>query len=265
MFLAVVIVRSAAVAGSFYPGTPQALEEEVDDLLAEAIPREGRPKALVAPHAGYCYSGPIAASAYAQLRDPLPNRVVLIGPAHHEPILGLALPGAEALDTPLGRVPVDLAAVEELLKLSCVGSSRSAHALEHSLEVHLPFLQRVLPPFTIIPLLIGRASTEEVALVIDSLWGGEETLVIVSTDLSHYLPYRLAQATDAETAQAILEGRPEISSPCACGAPGLRGLLQVARRRRLTITQLDLRNSGDTSGDKSRVVGYGAFAFYEGT
>jgi AmmeMemoRadiSam system protein B len=256
-------LRPAAVAGSFYPGQRRALEAEVDELLGSTNRLDGRPKALVVPHAGYVYSGPVAASAYAQLRAPLPTRVVLLGPAHFEPLRGLALPGVDAFATPLGDVPVDAAAEASLAPLSCVVTSAAAHAREHSLEVQLPFLQRVLPAFTLVPLVVGQASAEEVASVLETLWGGAETLIVISTDLSHYLPYELARSVDQATARSILASEGTLAPDQACGAAGLRGLLQVARRRDLAIAQLDLRNSGDTAGDRSRVVGYGAFACYE--
>ena len=218
----------------------------------------------MAPHAGYVYSGPIAASAYAQLRDPLPTRVVLLGPAHYEAVGGLALPGATAFATPLGEVPLDQAGLDLVAGCPGVTSAPSAHVREHSLEVQLPFLQRVLPPFTLVPLAVGQARVEDVARVLDLLWGGAETLVVISTDLSHYLPYELARAADAATARAVLAFDGGFPPSGACGAEGLRGLLRIARQRQLRVTQLDLRSSGDTAGGLERVVGYGAFAFYEG-
>lgn len=257
-------VRSAAVAGSFYPGQRRALESDLDRMLTLATRRNGRPKALVVPHAGYIYSGPVAASAYRQVREPFPTRVVLLGPAHFEPVRGLALPGTGAFATPLGEVPIDPTAVTDLSALPDVGVSPAAHAREHSLEVQLPFLQRILPSFTLAPLVVGHAQAEEVARVLELLWGGDETLVVISTDLSHYLPYGHAQTVDRATARSILSCDPGIAPEQACGCGALLGLLQVARRRKLSVVQLDLRNSGDTAGDPARVVGYGAFAFYEG-
>ena len=257
-------VRPAAVAGSFYPGPRRTLEASVDRMLQVPQRREGRPKALVAPHAGYVYSGPIAASAYAQLREPLPTRVVLLGPAHFELVRGLALPACDALETPLGTIPVDAAGVAALAGLRCVVQSAAAHRREHSLEVQLPFLQRVLPQFSLVPLAVGHASDDEEAQVLDALWGGPETLIVISTDLSHYLPYAEARQIDGETARAVVACDPQLASEQACGSVGLRGFLQVAKRRGLRAELLDLRNSGDTAGDKGSVVGYGAFAFYEG-
>lgn len=256
-------VRPPAVAGTFYPGLRKTLLASVDELLHAAKPKGARPKALVVPHAGYVYSGPIAASAYAQLQAPWPTRVVLLGPSHFEPLHGLALPGCTAFETPLGVVPVDTLAKAVLQDLPFVVESSEAHAHEHSLEVQLPFLQRVLAAFSVVPLAVGRASVEQVAQVLKLLWGGDETLIVISTDLSHYLPYAKAQEIDARTARLILAADASLGDDQACGASGLRGLLTVAKNRGLRAAQLDLRNSGDTAYDRSRVVGYGAFAFYE--
>jgi hypothetical protein len=263
-------VRPAAVAGLFYPGDPAELAGEVDRLLAGAPPAKtaqggALPRALIVPHAGYRYSGPIAASAYALLRDagPRVRRIVLLGPSHFVALRGLALPDAAALETPLGQVPVDLDAAERASKLPEVTSFAPAHAREHSLEVQLPFLQRVLPGVPVVPLVVGRAAPEAVARVIEALWDEPGTLVLVSSDLSHYLPWEVARGVDGDTAQRIVALDERIESEEACGSTGIRGLLVAARRRGLTARQLDLRNSGDTAGDKRRVVGYGAFAFEE--
>jgi AmmeMemoRadiSam system protein B len=259
--------RRPAVAGLFYPADRHALEDALDRMLATASTKRTRaPKAIIAPHAGYIYSGPIAASAYASIA-PLRGRVkrvVLLGPTHRVAVRGLALPGCAWFETPLGRVEIDAAAVATLRALPQVVTSAAAHAQEHSLEVHLPFLQRVLGDFTLVPLAVGQATPEEVAAVLDALWGGEETLIVVSSDLSHYLPYARAQSTDRATAHAIVELRTDIDHACACGATPVTGLAHAAQRRGLSAELLDLRNSGDTAGDKARVVGYGAFAFYEG-
>ena len=258
--------RPPAVAGMFYPGDPATLARDVDDALAGAHPLAGAaPKALIAPHAGYVYSGPIAASAYAAL-EPVRNsirRVVLLGPCHRVAVRGLALPSADAFDTPLGRVPVDREAVAALAGLPQVVVSGAAHAQEHSLEVQLPFLQRMLREFAIVPLAVGDASADEVADVLDRLWGGPETLVLISSDLSHYHRYDDAVRIDRATAAAIVALDPSLDHEQACGATPIAGLLTVARRRGLTAALLDLRNSGDTAGDRSRVVGYAAFAFFE--
>jgi AmmeMemoRadiSam system protein B len=260
-------VRPAAVAGMFYPGNAAVLAHDIGVLLAEgeAHAPQLSPKVLIAPHAGYIYSGPVAASAYALLK-PLAariRRVVLLGPTHRVAVRGLALPGAEAFATPLGQVRIDTGAVQEIAALPQVTVSPQAHALEHSLEVHLPFLQSVLTDFRLLPLAVGMASAEEVAEVLETLWGGEETLVVISSDLSHYLPYDTARQVDRATAQAILDLRQPISHEQACGGTPVNGLILVARRHGLAPHLLDLRNSGDTAGDKSRVVGYGAFAFTE--
>lgn len=259
--------RRPAVAGLFYPGDARVLQETVDALLAAAqpAPAEPLPKAIVAPHAGYVYSGPVAASIYARLW-PLRGRVtrvVLLGPTHRVAIRGLAYPGCHWFETPLGKVEIDQDALDVLRMLPQVTCSPAAHAQEHSLEVHVPFLQAVLGTFKLVPLAVGHASPAEVAAVLDALWGGPETLIVVSSDLSHYLPYREAQQVDQATADAIVHLRTDIDHEGACGATPVSGLAYTARRRGLTAELVDLRNSGDTAGDKSRVVGYGAFAFYE--
>ena len=261
-------VRPPAVAGTFYPAAAPALARDVAKLLAAAefaARGEPVPKAIIAPHAGYMYSGPIAATAYARLapaRGRL-TRVVLLGPVHRVPVRGLALPGAAMLATPLGNIGIDADAVAILAKMPQIMVSPAAHALEQSLEVHLPFLQTGLENLSVIPLAVGDATADEVAQVLDALWGGAETLIVVSSDLSHYLNYDEAQAIDRVTARAILDLRTDISHEQACGGTPVNGLLLAARRRGLTPQLLDLRNSGDTAGDRNRVVGYGAFAFYE--
>lgn len=260
-------IRPAAVAGMFYPANASELDAMLRAMLAGAEPSScGRPKAIIAPHAGYVYSGPVAASAYARLK-PFAHeirRVVLIGPAHRVRVGGIAVSAAEAFATPLGPVPVDAAAVAEIASLPQVVRLEAAHADEHCLEVHLPFLQELLDAFSIVPMLVGDASAEEVAEVLDRLWGGEETLIVVSSDLSHYLDYESAKRLDARTTQAIEALAPgEIGAEQACGRIPVAGLLTLARRRGLSATTLDLRNSGDTAGDRRRVVGYGAWLFSE--
>lgn len=261
-------VRPAAVAGTFYPGSAAELTAEVDALLAAVpdAPRQSPPKALIAPHAGYVYSGPIAASAFALLRRLAGRvrRVVLLGPAHRVAIHGLALPGAGALATPLGTVPVDAELAAAVAGLPQVGTDASAHAEEHSLEVELPFLQRLLGDFSLLPLVVGAATPREVAEVLEAVWGGEETLVVVSSDLSHYLPYDVARATDRATVDAILALRGPLDPRSACGALPINGLLLAARAHRLTPELVDLRSSGDTAGNRRQVVGYAAIAFTEG-
>lgn len=261
-------VRPPAVAGTFYPGVNRALARSLSQLLGAAAheaPERAVPKAIIAPHAGYVYSGPVAASVYTLLAPARRriHRVVLLGPTHRVAVRGLALPGCQAFATPLGTVELDAAAVAELRGLPQVATSAAAHALEHSLEVHVPFLQTVLEKFSLVPLAVGDASAAEVAEVLERLWGGPETLVVVSSDLSHYLPYGDAQAVDRATARAILDLATDLSHEQACGATPVTGLTHLARSRGLKAELIDLRNSGDTAGDKSRVVGYGAFAFYE--
>ena len=261
-------IRPPAVGGLFYPGSAPALAAEVRSLLAAVPARAAAPgllKALIVPHAGYRYSGPVAASAYALLRrrrDTI-RRVVLLGPVHRVPVRGLALPAAQAFATPLGTLSVDREAVSQLLELRQVCVSRAAHAEEHSLEVQLPFLQEVLGAFSLVPLAVGDASPEEVAEVIEVVWGGPETLIVVSSDLSHFLPYERARRIDADTCATIASLAHSVSHEEACGGTPINGLMLAARRHHLAPTLLDLRSSGDTAGDRGRVVGYAAFAFRE--
>jgi MEMO1 family protein len=259
-------VRPPAVAGMFYPADARTLERDVAALLESAGERAlapGFPKLLIVPHAGYVYSGPVAASAYAALAPArgVVRRVVLLGPCHRVPVRGLALPGASAFQTPLGRVPVDAAAAASLRALRQVTESAATHAHEHALEVQLPFLQRVLGDFAVVPLAVGDARPEEVAEVLERLWGGPETLVVVSSDLSHYLPYEAARRLDGATVKSILGFDTGISHEQACGATPIAGALVAARRRGLSPELLDCRNSGDTAGDRRQVVGYASFAF----
>lgn len=260
--------REPAVAGSFYPADPAELHAVVEDCLTDAgkrsAPDAAAPKALIAPHAGYIYSGPIAASAYALLAPARGRieRVVLLGPAHRVAVRGIAASSAQAFATPLGDVPVDRVAVERALALPWVKVSDAAHAQEHSLEVHLPFLQVVLGDFRLAPFVVGEVGAEEVAELIEELWGGPETLILVSSDLSHYHDYELAQQLDRATSKAIEALRPDaISGDDACGFHPVRGLLLAARRFGLHPRLIDLRNSGDTAGSRDSVVGYGAYAF----
>lgn len=260
-------IRPAAVAGMFYPEMPAELAHEVAAMLAKAkqVCPGGKAKAIIVPHAGYVYSGAVAASVYAPLvalRGRI-RRVILLGPTHRVAVNGLALPTSRAFATPLGVVPVDREAIAGLADLPQVVVSDAAHALEHSLEVQLPFLQTVLDEFSLVPCAVGRASPEEVAEVLERLWGGSETLIVVSSDLSHYLPYASAQQTDAATVQQLLALDPHLDHQQACGATPVNGLLLAAKRHGMTAHLIDLRNSGDTAGDKSRVVGYGALAFSE--
>jgi AmmeMemoRadiSam system protein B len=255
----------AAVAGSFYPADPRRLEAEVARLLEQVAPSGGRvPKALIAPHAGYVYSGAVAASAFAQLRGRGDHiaRIIVIGPAHYVPLRGIALPTAETFVTPLGRVAVDHDALAAIADLPCVSAMDAAHAPEHAIEVELPFLQKVLPHFTLVPLLVGSATAQEVAEVLARLWGGGETLLVVSSDLSHYHDYETARRLDAAAAQRIERGDWAGLGPGdACGRLPIAGLLIEAVRHDLAARRLALCNSGDTAGPRHEVVGYGAWAF----
>jgi AmmeMemoRadiSam system protein B/AmmeMemoRadiSam system protein A len=266
-------VRPAAVAGSFYPSAAQQLAAAVTGHLsaAPASVKSGvdqPPKLLVVPHAGYVYSGDVAALAYAPLarwREHI-RRVVLLGPVHRVAVRGLAAPTVEAFETPLGRVPLDRPALEALHGLPQVVFSDLPHAHEHSLEVQLPFLQTVLGSgFTLVPLAVGQAGPPQVAQVLERLWGGQDTLIVISSDLSHYLPYAQAQVRDEATVQRILHFATDLRGEEACGASPLNGALLVARRHGLLPHLLGLRNSADVAGmtraDRSRVVGYGAIAF----
>ncbi len=261
------IVRPAAVAGLFYPSSPAGLRGIIARSVADARvpdPSAPVPKAIVVPHAGLQYSGPIAASAYLRLEPARSSirRVILLGPSHRVLFRGLAVPGSDAFGTPLGTVSVDVDLRRSALDLDCITIDDHAHRFEHSLEVQLPFLQTMLDEFTLLPLVVGDATTDEVARTLDHCWGGAETLIVISTDLSHYHEYGRAVALDRATASEIAALHPEgIGDQDACGARPLRGLLAVARERGLWVEELDLRNSGDTAGDRERVVGYGAFAF----
>lgn len=257
--------RPPAVAGSFYPADARQLHTLIHSLLREEQSASGScPKAIIVPHAGYIYSGAIAASAYAHVaigRDTI-RRVVLLGPAHRVGFHGLALSSADYFSTPLGSVTLDRPASATLLTLPGVQILDKAHAQEHSLEVQLPFLQEVLQDFSIVPIVVGDAPAEAVAQVIERLWGGAETLVVISSDLSHYQDYASAKQQDFATSQAIENLHPEaIAYHDACGRLPINGLLLVAKKLGLTVTPYDLRNSGDTAGDRDRVVGYGAYGF----
>ena len=260
-------IRAPAVAGTFYPSDRDVLREMLAGFLSASRSEDPAPKALIAPHAGYIYSGPVAASAYARVangRDAI-TRVVLLGPSHRVPLHGLAASNAQYFSTPLGAVPIDGEALSRIGHLSQVRTYDQAHKWEHSLEVHLPFLQTVLANFKLVPLVVGEASAAEVCEVLELLWGGPETLIVISSDLSHYHDYVTAQKLDRDTSKAITEFRPQdIHYRQACGRNPILGLLEAARHRGMRAETVDLRNSGDTAGPRDQVVGYGAYIFTEG-
>jgi MEMO1 family protein len=256
------LVRPPAVAGSFYPASKPELSRLLDRLLDEAKSGENRvasPKLLVAPHAGYIYSGPIAASAFARVTAPI-ERVVLIGPAHRVFVRGMVSPGADRLETPLGEVVVD---VEALARVPEVTAHPEVHAQEHSLEVELPFIQKVAPNARVVPIAVSYANASDVGLAIEALWGGPETLIVISSDLSHYHPYAEGRARDERSVAKILAFDPTLLGEDACGCAGLNALAWVAQRKPLRGELIDLRSSGDTAGSHDAVVGYAAIAFAE--
>jgi len=256
-------IRPAAVAGLFYPANPDELHQQVSDLLATASAVGEPPLALIVPHAGYIYSGSTAASAYINLL-PLRSkirRVILFGPSHRVAFYGLATSSASVFTTPLGDIQLDIPATAQLNQLPQVQVFDAAHAQEHSLEVQLPFLQEVLDEFELVPIVVGDATTSEVAEVIDMAWQDESTLIVISSDLSHYHDYHSAQKMDQHTCKAIENLQADaINVDDACGRNPIKGLLAVARQRGLQMHTLDLRNSGDTAGDRNKVVGYGAWS-----
>ena len=259
-------IRQPAVAGRFYPGDPRSLEIMLQGFLRDTagLSDAAPPKAVIVPHAGFLYSGPVAASAYAcvaALRGEV-ERVVLIGPAHRVAFAGVAVPGADAFTSPLGTLTLDRAALDRVLELPQVILHDAAHAHEHSLEVQLPFLQHVLGACRLVPLVVGAATPEEVAEVLECLWGGPETLLVVSSDLSHYEDQATARERDARTSRAIeaLDAR-RLGHADACGCIPVQGLLLAAGRHGLSARTVDLRTSGDTVGPRDSVVGYGAYVF----
>jgi AmmeMemoRadiSam system protein B/AmmeMemoRadiSam system protein A len=267
--------RSAAVAGSFYPGRKSELVMAVDKMLARAVEKDAKsgraspvtvPKALIVPHAGYQYCGEIAASAYATIlaaRNRI-SRVVLLGPAHRVLVQGVAMSSADYFLTPLGQIPLDTALIRQCVsRFPFVSINDESHREEHSLETQLPFIQRGLEQFSLVPFVVGNATPEQVAQCLAFLWGNEETLILVSSDLSHFLPYDEARQIDLFTSRAIVNLNPDpIGSHHACGQTGIRALLQIAQKKKLEGRQLDLGNSGDTAGPRDQVVGYGGFGFY---
>lgn len=258
-------VRESAVAGMFYPADTGQLRREISSLLGNDNAKSGPlPKAIIVPHAGYVYSGPVAAEAYRLL---IPakydiHRIVLFGPAHRVYLEGMAIPTADGFVTPLGTVPVDRKMIQEISGLPGMCVSDAAHKDEHSLEVQLPFLQIVLEKFKLVPIVVGHCAPSLVADVIDTVWGGSETLIIISSDLSHFLPYGQAQQADKYTCEQILSKAATLTGDDACGAHAINGLMNSENCNRLQVEAIDVRNSGDTSGDKNRVVGYGAFTLH---
>lgn len=256
-------VRPAAVAGLFYPGVPDVLRREVREMLDAAPVSDAAARVLIVPHAGYIYSGAVAAPAY-NLLAPLSGRirtVAILGPNHRVPLRGVAAVSCEAFATPLGEVPVDRRKVDALVSAGLAAQFDVAHAQEHCLEVHLPFLQEVLGEFQILPLLIGDMRADEVEALIARLLADEATALVVSSDLSHYLPYDTARAVDADTAARIVDLDGPLAPEQACGCRAINGLLAYARGHQLSARLVAAANSGDACGDKTRVVGYGTFAF----
>ena len=258
--------RPAAVAGSFYPADQAHLRAAVDELLETNPCTSARvPKAIVVPHAGYIYSGSTAASVYNLLKPASRSitRVVMLGPAHRVRLAGMALSDSDKFITPFGEIAIDTELQNNVIKLSNLSVSEHAHAFEHSLEVQLPFLQTVLESFKLLPVVVGDASADEVATLVDRVWGQDETVIVVSTDLSHFRSYESATKFDKSTCAAILNYDTSLNGEQACGCFPLNGMLKIAVKRKMHIDLIDYRNSGDTAGSRDRVVGYGAFALYE--
>lgn len=259
-------IKPPAVAGSFYPDDTNQLSLLLDDYLEKASAKILPPKAIIAPHAGYRYSGEVAASIYSNMKqlNSKIKRVVLLGPAHRVFVNGIALPSYTHFATPLGNVAINTEVLNQLESLSNVQYQDIAFKEEHSLEVQLPFLQKVLNNFTLVPLLVGKASTEHVADILNKLWGGEETLIVISSDLSHFHDYETASEKDRATSQLIENFEySKIDSDQACGCMPMRGLLKLAQDKNMHAQTIELCNSGDTAGSKERVVGYGAYAFFD--
>lgn len=260
------IIRNPAVAGMFYPADSKELENTIRNFLADAKADQPVPKAIIAPHAGYVYSGQTAANAYACLTQAATSikRIILLGPSHRYPFQGIAVPQADYFTTPLGQIKIDHEIIAKISPQFQITVSDEAHAQEHSLEVQLPFLQILLKNFSLVPLVVGMSDSDQVAKVLELLWGGKETLIIISSDLSHYHDYATAQQMDKQAAQAILDLNPNaLKEEYACGRIPIKGLLHVATEKKLKVSLIDLCNSGDTAGSKNHVVGYGAFHFYE--
>ena len=257
-----VLIRQPAVAGTFYPANPEVLQKMINTFLDAIQSITKVPKAIIVPHAGYIYSGEIAATAYARLKagaDKI-QRVVIVAPSHHVAFEGLAVSQADFFNTPLGDIPLNKTAIQTLLTLPFVSYSDEAHASEHSLEVQLPFLQTVLNVFTLIPIVVGDATAAQVSQVLELFYDDEDTLIVISSDLSHFHDYATAQRLDSETSRKIENlDYQHLNYDSACGRIGVSGLLVLAQKKSRQVQTIDLRNSGDTAGDKSRVVGYGAY------
>ncbi len=257
------MIRPPAVAGTFYPADPVELESFIQFALGSCSGAAFDAKALIVPHAGYIYSGEIAGRAYRLVCNrPKVKKVILLGPAHRAYVEGLALSSATHFQTPLGSVPVATELNREILSLPQVQVSDQAHLREHSLEVQLPFLQQTMKDFKLVPLLVGDATPSETAEVIDKLWGGEETLLVISSDLSHFHPYNEAQQIDQSTSEAIIKKSESLTGDQACGCRAINGFMRSAKRHGLNVSELARCNSGDTAGEKDSVVGYGSYALY---
>jgi AmmeMemoRadiSam system protein B/AmmeMemoRadiSam system protein A len=260
-------IRKPAVAGMFYPADPKQLDADVAKFLGEGrAPKGDVPKAIIAPHAGYVYSAPIAAPAYLALKPAAGKitRVILLGPTHRVATQSMAAPTAEAFETPLGTIPIDQEAIDSVIDLPQVERRDDAHAQEHSLEVHLPFLQRTLGDFKLVPFAVGGMPGDKVAEVLERLWGGDETAIVISSDLSHYHDYQSAQALDGAAAASIEALEADgLNREQACGRIPISGLIRCAKKHGMSVKRLDLRNSGDTAGTRDKVVGYGSWAFWE--
>ena len=261
-------IRQPAVANTFYPGNAGELSRQVHAFLDEAASTDKKqtPKAIIAPHAGYIYSGPVAASAYARLagaQDTI-TRVVLLGPSHRVPFYGCAVSSADAFSTPLGEIPLDKQSIKALIDNGLAKTLDQAHTMEHSLEVHLPFLQMVLNSFLLVPVVVGEASADEVSKLLGAVWGGDETLIVISSDLSHYHTYETAREIDLDTCRKIeMLDYQTLTGSQACGYMPVRGLLYLAQQQHLKVETIDYRNSGDTAGPRDQVVGYGAYVIYQ--
>ncbi len=260
-------VRTTAVAGAFYPSEPEILSKDIQRYIEEtpsvSLPV---PKAIIVPHAGYEYSAGVAASAYKLLKSGRKSikKVVILAPSHKIGFNGMALTKASAYETPLGNVEIDKEMNEQLLALPLVDYLEEAHKSEHSLEVQLPFLKEALDDFKLIPVITGNASPTDVETLLETVWGKKDTLIVISTDLSHYLPYNEACILDNKTKTAIENlDIDSIEQEQACGYVPLKGMLTIAKAKKMQVETLEVKNSGDTSGSKNRVVGYGAWAFLE--